>query len=271
MTDESIIDYCRLYLLDCLKQSNDNINYFNDHESGLRKYAGFTYKELGKKIGMAAQSLNRCENNSSFTLSKKKDLMKEFLSKAIELKNAGDSFLYDYIHSNFHFYAYAPEIPIFESDYIIKTITRNIGNFRIIMQKNQKEMAEILGISKAEVVYYENYKHKTTVMPLEENQVDNVIKSLFDFLSKKNENSSNNDYELKLHMIAGLFLDLAHANTDESFSNDRSILQELINDYCIAQRYKQSDQTINFIKANIEVLAKKMTYTAIQNMNQNKK
>lgn len=265
--NKSILETCRDYLLSCLKQGNENILFFNEHEAELRKCTGYTFKDLEEKTGMSGQSLNRFEIKKSFPVIIMKPLINEFIKKAIEFKNSDDSLLsslYDYIHSKFHFYDYASEIPIFESDYINLTISKNISNFRTIMKMKPDEMAKLLGIEKKELYYIEKYTFiKNNSIPLKENQVCSVINELFDFLSEKTEEQSNTDCNFELNIIAGLFLDLSAENLKNDYSKDREKLQELFNDYCISQKYEQSDLTVNFIKEQINELTKTMVFKAI--------
>lgn len=185
---------------------------------------------------------------SSETITLKEELFKKFVNNInndiyknvfIDDKNPQIMQMYFFPEKNKDYNDFYSSIDI-ETEPVLKALTRNLKNIRFILDKDQYEMSNLLGISNTTYSYYEN---NLSHYLLNTYNACNIINELFYHMETKRPSNENLKKIIKLLFV-------------QKNDNTNTLISETIYDYCIAIKYKQSQKTIEYLEnelAKIEV------------------
>ena len=145
------------------------------------------------------------------------------------------------------FFEYITSSLILEGYEIIEKINKNLKNLRYLMDKEQEAVATILGLTPKTYNYYENYDYKPGKIALDFKQVCLLINEVFNHISNSAEHKEE-------HLF---IMQMIWPNNNPDYEEN---FQKVINDYCIAVKYKQSNLIFDFFKNYFSYLQLQVEY-----------
>lgn len=118
----------------------------------------------------------------------------------------------------------------------LTTLSRNLKIIRLLLDLEQQEMSELLGISNKTYSFYENNLSNFTL-----NAYDacKILSKLFEHIEENKIYNENLKEKLKLLFI-------------KKSVTDEKLVSETLYDYCIAIKYRQSQKTIDYLEKELE-------------------